>query len=614
MRSGSLLLFLFIYSFSWTQNPDYLFPINPGHRNYLAGTMGELRGNHFHAGLDIRTGGREGLPVYAIADGYVFRVKISSGGYGHAVYIKHYDGNTSVYGHLQKFEDKLEDYVRARQYEEESYEIEFFPQKGQFEYEKGDVIAYSGNTGSSSGPHLHFEIRDENQRYMNPLNFGFSEIIDNMIPVAKRIAFVTLNENARINDAFGRYEFDLIYVKDKFTTRKPIELKGRIGIEIYHYDFSDGSWARNGIPEVTATINKDTIFRQVKNVMSFGLNRHINVHMNYPNYVYRRTKFNKLYLDDGNQLDIYLENNRGFNFKKDKEYELEIFMRDNFDNVSRITSDINSRRVVYPESPSFNIYDIENNFIHFRSEDSTATVYSGYTKQSVAPYTSRKKKGNYFLWDLRKGLPDSISISEEKIRPHFQVAIPPGLTFEFFNTNFDLKSYRRSLFDTLYLRFSKEYDSTHHRELFSFKNIDVPLKRSVKIKLKSDRVYDDTHAVYKSYGSRLSYVTSEKNESGQFSFHTRNFSTYTIASDTIPPIIVPYSWSGNNLRVKIFDEMSGIKSYRATLNGEFLLMHYDAKKDMLRAVPENPNLPVKGKFILEIEDNLGNKSKIERTL
>lgn len=613
MRSDNLLILFVLFSFSLSAQPDnYLFPINPGERNYLAGTMGELRTNHFHGGIDVRTGGREGLPVYATQDGYISRIKIQSGGYGHALYMTHPDGNTSLYGHLQKFEPALEEFVRNYQYENESYEVQLFPQKDQFFYRKGEVIAYSGNTGSSSGPHLHFEIRDKNQRFMDPLLFGFDEIVDNMIPVVKKVAFVTRDKNARINGASGRYEFDIIFIKDYFTTRKPIELEGNIGIEIQHYDYMDGSWARNGIPEITALIDGDTIFRQQKNIMSFGLNRHILVHTNYPAYVYKRRKFNKLYFDDGNGLDIYRKTARAYNFDREKEYEIEVFLKDRAGNTVPFKTRANNRNVVYDETPDFQDYYIHENLIQFKSKDSLANVYASYKRFKVRPYMQRKKM-NYFIYDLRRGLPDSI-VTDRTLKPNFQVLVPPGYTFEFFNTDFDIKSYQTTLFDTLYLQHKKSFDSLTQQEIFDFSRPDFPFKNSLRIKLKPVRKYGNKAAVFAKYGNNLGYVGGEKAADGSFSFTTRSLGRYTIAYDTIPPAIVPYSWNRRNLRIKIFDEHSGIKSYRATLDGKFLLMHYDRKKDLLKAVPKNPNTPIKGEFILVIEDNLGNQTEIKRQL
>ena len=160
----------------------------------LSGTFGELRTNHFHSGLDIKTKQREGLKVYDIADGYVSRIKVQNFGYGKAVYITHPNGYTSVYGHLQSYAPKIEAYIKALQYKNESYEVEIFPTADELVLTKGEVIAYSGNTGGSGGPHLHFEIRDKQERTINPLLFGL-DIKDSKPPFLSHIYAYPFGEN-----------------------------------------------------------------------------------------------------------------------------------------------------------------------------------------------------------------------------------------------------------------------------------------------------------------------------------------------------------------------------------------------------------------------------------
>ena len=126
----------------------------------LSGTFGELRPNHFHAGLDIKTQQREGLNVLASADGYISRIRIAHWGYGKALYITHSNGYTTVYGHLQKFSDRIETYIKKQQYKNESFEIQAYPSAAELPIKKGEIIALSGSTGGFMGPHLHFEIRD----------------------------------------------------------------------------------------------------------------------------------------------------------------------------------------------------------------------------------------------------------------------------------------------------------------------------------------------------------------------------------------------------------------------------------------------------------------------
>jgi hypothetical protein len=575
--------------------------------------MGEMRTTHFHGGLDIKTGGRIGLPVHATSDGYIIRMNTNTGGYGHALYLKHDDGNVSVYGHLDRFNDELEAYMHAKHYEHERYELRVFPEKNKFRYRKGEVIAYSGNTGSSSGPHLHFEIRNPDQRFLNPLEFGYTEIKDNLPPLIKKIAFVTKDKNARINGAFGRFEFDVLKVKGTYNIRKPISLSGKVGVEIYHYDHLNGTYHRNGIPEITMTINQDTVFRQEKNSMSFDLNRSILAHMNYEAYTRTRRKFNKLYVDDGNRQDIYTVTEGIYNFDSDKEYELQIFLRDNFNNITTLSNKVNNRNIVYPEVPRVSSFSVQDNILQYVSSDTASVVHFAYKKQKQSPYFSRSAK-HYYLWDLDLGAPDSILTGGKVYKPNFYLSIPSGISYSFYNTDFDLESYRKTLFDTLHVRFHKSFDSLSNQEDFTFYNSRTPLAGNLKLILKPELAYGEKAAVFSKYRNKLSYVGGEQLPDGTFRFFTRDLKRFTIAYDSIPPVVTPVSWSNPNLKFKISDNLSGIKSYSATINGQFLLLVYDPKKNLITARAKNSNKRLQGEFILTIEDNLGNIAEITRNL
>ena len=173
-KAISLLFLVFISNLQAQENLPQDYFQNPlDVPIVLAGTFGELRSNHFHGGLDIKTQQREGLAVKASAGGYISRINIQHYGYGKALYIQHPNGYTTVYGHLQKLAPKFKEYLRKQQYAKESYEIELFPSAEELKVEQGEIIAYSGNTGGSGGPHLHFEIRDGSQRPMNAKMFGF---------------------------------------------------------------------------------------------------------------------------------------------------------------------------------------------------------------------------------------------------------------------------------------------------------------------------------------------------------------------------------------------------------------------------------------------------------
>ena len=211
------------------------------------------------------------------------------------------------------------------------------------------------------------------------------------------------------------------------------------------------------------------------------------------------------------------------------------------------------------------------------SADTVATVFLDYQKRKLLPYTKRKSR-YFYLWDLRNGLPDSISSGDKSINPEFYVTIPSGDQFSFYNGDFDLVSYQKSLFDTLHVRFNKYLDTVAHREIFQFKNAMSPIRNSLKITLKPRHEYGDKSAVYAISGSKLSYIGGEKQVDGTYSFETRDLGYYTIDYDTIPPEILPINWSPSNLKMKISDNNSGVKKYGATINGQFLLMRYDAKE------------------------------------
>lgn len=169
----------------------------------LSGTFGEMRGNHFHAGIDFKTFEKTHLPVYSAESGFVSRIKISHGGYGKAIYINHPDGRTTVYGHLSKFSAPIEAYIRKNQYRQRNPQIELFPPPTLFRLKKGELIAYSGNTGSSTGPHLHFEVRDtKTEDILNPLLGFIANESDSFKPKASVIQLVARDRIHKWKEAY----------------------------------------------------------------------------------------------------------------------------------------------------------------------------------------------------------------------------------------------------------------------------------------------------------------------------------------------------------------------------------------------------------------------------
>ena len=308
----------------------YLFPINPGQPNYLAGTMGELRDTHFHGGLDIRTNNQIGVPVRATQDGYISRANISAFGYGYSILIQHPDGNVSLYGHLDKYKGKLAKFMQREQYRRKSFELDMYFKPGEFPISKGDTIAFSGNTGASSGPHLHFEIRNGNY-VLNPLKFGFTEIKDNIPPNAQKIALRTLDVNSRINDRFGRLEFSLVRKSaTEYTFPVPILAHGRIGVELLADDRMNDSPGRCGINYIHMYVDSQLVFSQVIEKVDMDESRGIQALMDFQTLELKGKRYNKLYIAQGNRLELYETENQGIISVNDSSRSVLIVLRDEF--------------------------------------------------------------------------------------------------------------------------------------------------------------------------------------------------------------------------------------------------------------------------------------------
>ncbi|MGB5668661.1 MAG: M23 family metallopeptidase, partial [Maribacter sp.] len=221
----------------------------------LAGTFGELRSNHFHSGIDIKTQQRQGLPIYAIGDGTVTRIKISHWGYGKALYVAHPNGYTSVYGHLQKFSPEIEEYIKKIQYGKKSYEVEVFPEYGEVKVEKDKIIAYSGNSGGSSGPHLHFEIRSSiSEKPTNPLLYGL-EVRDATNPTLVGLYGYPLSENAQLNQSKIKSQINFTKQKDGTFLADKVTALGTIGIGFIGFDRQDLAANKNGVYSVRQVVN-----------------------------------------------------------------------------------------------------------------------------------------------------------------------------------------------------------------------------------------------------------------------------------------------------------------------------------------------------------------------
>ena len=263
---------------------------------YLAGSFGELRSNHFHAGIDIKTKGKEGLIVRAVADGFVSRIKVQQFGYGKAIYITHPNGYTSVYGHLKNFNKEIDKFVKKTQYEKENYATgNLYFKENRFPIKKGEIIAYSGDTGGSSGPHLHFEIRNTaTESILNPLLFGL-KVMDNIPPTIRFLKVYSLLEDSRINQQQKSFQIPLkkIGIGNYITDR--ISASGTIGFGIDVFDQFNNATNKNGIYSLEMKVNGKTTYYHTLETFTFSESKFLNLHIDYAHYKKYKKRFQKTY-------------------------------------------------------------------------------------------------------------------------------------------------------------------------------------------------------------------------------------------------------------------------------------------------------------------------------
>ena len=272
----------------------------------LSGNFGELRSNHFHTGLDIKTNGSINYRIYAIDSGYVSRINISHRGYGKAIYISHPNGYTSVYAHLDHFPKKIEKIIRKKQYEITNETMTYYPDSSLIKVKRGEVIAYSGNTGSSSGPHLHFEIRDTKTEHpINPQLFKF-EIPDNKPPIIRQIKIYPFS-GAKINNKCSENYFSIIKLDKSYQLNNDsiISISGSFGLGIMASDYYNNSSNRCGIYSIKMLVDNQIKYELKFNKLDFETNKQINIHKDYEIYKSKRQKIHKLFIHPKNELDIY---------------------------------------------------------------------------------------------------------------------------------------------------------------------------------------------------------------------------------------------------------------------------------------------------------------------
>lgn len=522
----------------------------------LSGSFGELRSNHFHSGLDIKTQQREGIPIYAPADGFVNRIKVAHYGYGKALYIKHPNGYSTVYAHLQKYAGAIQDFVKDAQYAKESFEIELFPEANQLSVKKGDLIGYTGNSGSSGGPHLHYEIRDAASRPMNPMLFGV-EIPDTKKPLVNGVYAYPISDDAQINQSQNPVKLRLILQQDGSYKAEGINAFGKIGFGVNTSDQQNGASNKNGAFQIKTTVNGTENFTVDFQKFSFAETRYLNRYIDYDYFETNRSRIQKLFRQENNPLSV-------------------------------ITQEIDNGYVTITEGLNTN-YTIE--IKDFKGNTSKIVVPIEGKKEEIRDPKKDSKTDDYIYAN------QATSITKGK----FSIYIPSDALYEDTYLDIDVKG------DTLH--FHKDVVPIH-------KNITITVDASNYASADIDNLYVGRL----NYRGDPYYNTTYR-KGDKLSARTRTFGSYVLVSDTTPPTIKAVNFDDNKwisknktLQLKIEDDLSGISSYRATVNGKFILMEYNYKTDVLTydfddAVISDSENNLK----VIVVDNVGNSATFEAT-
>ena len=556
MRNFCFIFLFSIFAFGQTQYPKDYFRSPLDIPIQLSGNFGELRSNHIHSGFDCKTQQKEGLKVYAAADGYVSRIKISEVGYGKAIYITHPNGYTSVYGHLQSGYGEIEKHIKNEQYKTKSYEIDVPLNPNDLVVKKGDIIAVSGNTGGSDGPHLHFEIRDtKSEKIINPMYFGFDTVItDSKRPAINSLWVYPLDDNSIVNQSKRPISVNLSLQEDGTYLAEKISATGTIGFGITTFDYDDVSWNSNGIFRVQTFLNGKTDFGYQFDTFAFDETRFVNALIDYERYKKLGQRVQKLFMKNP--------------------YPLSIIKPGSTNGVISVSSNITQSYRIEVADFSENIAKI---FIPIQYSALPAKV-------AEVPITSK-----YFVKAKKENI-----FSLENVTVNF----PANTFYDDFYMNFNVKN------GTLKL---------HEDIVPAFSNFSITFDDSITPQKDREKMF-----IGLIKEKKINYYNTKRYKNS-FTIYTKYLGEYKLIKDSVPPKIklnkhIGEKWISNlnELQFTISDELSGIKSYDGYLNGKWILLEYEPKtKKLIHRFSDGIVAEGKNDLKVVITDNVGNSTIFE---
>ena len=544
-----ILFFLCNVNIVLSQDIDFHTPIDSPFD--LSGTFGEYR-SRFHTGIDFKSRGVLNQKIFSIEEGYISRIEVNNYGYGKVIYIDHPNGYTSVYAHLNNFNTEIDTYIKSEHYKLKSSTLKKFPKKDELKVKKGELIGYSGNTGGSFGPHLHFEIRDtDTQDALNPLIFNY-EYLDTERPIIRGLYLID-EENTLVSSLPVKKEIrklnDSTYTTDDIEYSK----KTGLGIDIYDIQYK-GLFNQNGVYKVDLLIDSILVYSFKMDRIKFSQNHYRKIMYDYISAIKNKTKV----------LKVFTPRNADLSFLRNNDFNGIL------DPIKYLNSDISIRVSEWNNNSSYLNFRI-------KATDSKDEIFT-YDGIEILTNQNYEINKNLSLIEIRKN----------------------------------------SFYNDLLLNISYERDTL---DLGEDKN---PFRSSITIKI--PQAISDTLELRQSFIGRvkdekITYINSKRDDSYIYA-KTSSLGKYIISRDTVKPDIRPINFKQNSnisnkssIRLRLKDDISGIKSYNAFLNGKWALFEYEPKLNLIfhnisdKIINEGENT-----LIINYQDGVGNKGIYKATI
>lgn len=551
---------LLVVIFSRAQHEATTFVSPLGIPLILSANFGELRANHFHSGVDFKTQGRIGFNVYAAEEGYVSRIAVSPWGYGKALYIDHPSGYTTVYAHLDEFALFIADTVLALQYKHEKFAIDTTFAPGVFPVTRGMKIAISGNSGSSGGPHLHYEIRHTvTESPIDPLPYYRSKIADKVAPEPRLIALYRHDAVAHGMNVSKATREVVPVSGNNYKAKSDIEAWGRVSLGIKAYDRMSGTTNIYGVRNVKCYVDDSLFFQTTIDSITFDETRYINSFIDYHE----------------------LRSNKGSTIMRT--YKLP---------GNRLTT-------IYDNMPTDGTFVIDNE----RAYNCRYELTDLYGNKSIVRFNIIGKKSTASPKE-----PTGVLFAHEHDNEYategMNIHIPAG-----------------ALYEDVYFDYSVKPSDSYYSSVHTIHSRTVPLHKycDLAIKLECDTLPDPKYYAVNIHSGKKSTVIG-RYDAGWYTMRVRDLGVYAITADTVAPVITPVNsekWAtSGKVQFKITDKESGISTYRGEIDGKFALFEYDAKRNLIscRLADARISRNKSHKIEITVTDNCGNTTTINKSI